>query len=178
MNARNIIRAIAIVLILLVAYPIPALSEEEQEFWVNIEEDEYVMRGIPWSFSAEEVADLEGGTINKGDVRVDKPELYKVQALRLTYLFEDEAMTARSFRLAKKRELYGSMFISLFIRYGVPLIVEPNGKTAYWVLEDVQIELWMTDYVYVIFRKRAAQDLPEDTMDILSEDPLSEDIAS
>ena len=119
------------------------------------------MRGVSWDLTAEAVLGIEeNGVLTKGNVRVDDPEIYKLQASRLTYLFEDEKMVSRSFRLPKKAELFSSALVSLFIRYGPPYMTDRKGKYAWWRLEDVNIELCITDYVYIIYQKNAPSEDP------------------
>lgn len=133
----------------------PTSEPDEEEYAYNIQDDAYALRDISWELSAQQVADLEGGTVDaKGNARIDEGvELYKLPALRLTYLYEDGQMSARSFRMKKDDKYFASLFISLMMRYGMPYFDAKDGKTKIWVLEDVTIELSNTNYVFVIYTR-------------------------
>ncbi len=157
MKRASAIALCASLLILWACLGLASVSDET-EFAQNILQDEYAMRGVAWDLTADEVLAAEGGELVEDDVRVDKPELYKLDALRLTYLFEDGQMTARSFRLKKDDKVYASMFISLFMRYGIPYLDEKKNMTKVWMLDDVRIELSKSNYVYVVFERIAPEE--------------------
>ena len=151
---KRILYALCMLLSFVFILSAPAIAEELPEAVRELSGDDYALRSVSWDMNADEVAAKENGTVDKDGNVVLKEDLklYKLPALRLTYLYDgDGQMRSRSFRLEKKQLYYNSVYVSLLMRYGSPYYSNHKDHLAVWMLDDARIELCMTNYVFVIF---------------------------
>lgn len=96
--------------------------------------------GMSPGMSFEEVLAQTNGVVGKKNtITLNDTELYRMPC-SLTFHFDDENRLYKTTYKFTQRQSYYSAFVSLYIRYYDPLVINANKKTA-WNLDNMLIEL-------------------------------------
>lgn len=120
--------------------------------------DTDAFRGIPWTAAMEAVAEAEDGSEREEQVVVTGKDLtlYDLRVMRLSYQFEDGRMTSRAFLMHRSsEEAFTSLFYSLFLRYGFPVIAEE--QRAVWQTGALRIDLARGEDLTVTYHQNATE---------------------
>lgn len=142
-----------LMLFLLVLFAFPVFAQETAQGAVEVDpapadiltsiedHDTDAFRSVSWTLTQQETADLEQVEPKKDTVVVaDQLTLYTLEATKLVYQFEADRMMSRTYTIKKNNaDSFASLFLSLCMRYGVPMRAE--DREGLWVSGAVTVEL-------------------------------------
>ena len=97
-----------------------------------------VLRGTHLGMSADEVGKIIGREINENEITLENEQIFRVPAA-VTFHFDKNNLDEVTYNF-NSDQVYYSAFISLYIRYFDPVLIDENGDIT-WYQNDMDITL-------------------------------------